>query len=144
MNCFYLNTFYSILTFLHFYTITNFYSHSYHYYGYFCYCCFCHCHWHYYLFICNAFNIVSTPLNLGEGGRGWVVLENCQTGGRGGKHFRGVTGSREGGWCFQGGCSFSLVTFFNNLRNWRNESVNDWLCSVQIFIHYHKPIVLSH
>ena len=34
MNCFYLNTFYSVLTFLYFYTITNFCSHSHHY----CYC----------------------------------------------------------------------------------------------------------
>ena len=37
MNCFYLNPFYSVLTFLYFYTITNFYSHSHHYYGYSCY-----------------------------------------------------------------------------------------------------------
>ena len=58
MNCFYLNTFYSVLTFLYFYTITNFYSHSHHYcYDYFCYHCFCHCHFHYYLFIFNAFNL---------------------------------------------------------------------------------------
>ena len=57
MNCFYLNTFYSVLTFLYFYTITNFYSHSHHYYyDYFCYYCFCHCHCHYYFFIFNAFN----------------------------------------------------------------------------------------
>ena len=36
MNCFYLNPFYSALTFLYFYSITNFYSHSRHcYYGYF-------------------------------------------------------------------------------------------------------------
>ena len=53
----------------------------------------------------------------------------------------GVTGTT--GWYFQRGCSFSLITFFNNLRNWRNESVNFWLCSVQIFIHYHNNIVLK-
>ena len=56
MNCFYLNTFYSVLTFSYFYTITNFYSHSHHCYDYFCYYCFCHCHCHYYFFIFNAFN----------------------------------------------------------------------------------------
>ena len=57
MNCFYLNTFYSVLTFLYFYTITNFYSHSHHYcYDYLCYYCFCHYHCHYYFFIFNALN----------------------------------------------------------------------------------------
>ena len=56
MNCFYLNTFYSVLTFLY-YTITNFYSDSHHYcYDYLCYYCFCHYHCHYYFFIFNAFN----------------------------------------------------------------------------------------
>ena len=60
MNCFYLNTFYSILTFLYFYTITNFYSHSHHhYYDYFCYYCFCYCHYHF--FISNAFNAFLKP-----------------------------------------------------------------------------------
>ena len=57
MNCFYLNTCYSVLTFLYFYTITNFDS-LFYYYDYFhCYCCyyyFCHCHCHYYFFIFNA------------------------------------------------------------------------------------------
>ena len=57
MNCFYWNTFYSVLTFLYFYAITNFYSHLRQYcYDYFCYYCFCHCHWHYYFFSFNAFN----------------------------------------------------------------------------------------
>ena len=57
MNCFYWNTFYSVLTFLYFYTITNFYSHLHQYcYDYFCYYCFCHFHCHYYSFIFNDFN----------------------------------------------------------------------------------------
>ena len=57
MNWFYLSTFYSVLTFLYFYTITNFYSQFHHYcYNYFCYYCFCHFHCHYYFFIFNAFN----------------------------------------------------------------------------------------
>ena len=57
MNCFYLSTFYSVLTFLYFYMITNFYSDSYHYYyDYFCNYCFCLCHCQYYFFIFNAFN----------------------------------------------------------------------------------------
>ena len=47
----------SVLTFLYFYTITNFYFHSHHYcYDYFCYYCFCHCPCHYFFFIFNAFN----------------------------------------------------------------------------------------
>ena len=57
MNCFYWNTFYSVLTFLYFYTITNFYFHLHQYcYDYFCYYCFCHFHCHYYSFIFNDFN----------------------------------------------------------------------------------------
>ena len=57
MNCFYLHTFYSILTFLYFHMITNFDSHSHHYdHDYFCCYCFCHCHCHYYFFIFIAFN----------------------------------------------------------------------------------------
>ena len=41
MNCFYFNTFYSVLMFSYFYKITNFHSQFHHYYyGYFCYCCF--------------------------------------------------------------------------------------------------------
>ena len=52
------SVFASVLTFLYFYTIANFYSHSHHYcYDYFCYYCFCHCHCHYYFFIFNAFNL---------------------------------------------------------------------------------------
>ena len=87
--------------------------------------------------------MVSTPLPLNlEGGRGWVILENYQTGGGVGKIkiLGGVTGSRGGGDIFRVGCSFSLITFFNNVRN---ESVNFWLCSVQIFIHYHNNIALK-
>ena len=62
MNCFYLNTLYSVLTFLYFYTNTNFYSHSHHcYYDYFCYYCFCHCHCH---FIISSFSMLLTFISL--------------------------------------------------------------------------------
>ena len=57
MNFFYLKTFYSLLTFLYFYKIISFYSHSDHYcYNCFCCYCFCHCYCHYYFFIFNACN----------------------------------------------------------------------------------------
>ena len=46
----------------------------------------------------------------------------------------GVTGSR--GAIFPG-------EVLNNLRKWRNESVNFSHCSVQIFIHYHNTIGLQ-
>ena len=49
--------------------------------------------------------MVSTPLSLNlEGGRGWVILENYQTGGGVGKIkiLGGVTGSRGGGVIFSG------------------------------------------
>ena len=57
MNCFYLDTFYSVLTFLYFCAIASFCSHSRHYYcDCFYYYCFCHCHCHYHFFIFSAFN----------------------------------------------------------------------------------------
>ena len=61
MNCFYLNTFHSVLTFSYFYTIANFDSHYHRYYHDYqhYYCCyyyyFYHCHCHYYFFIFIAF-----------------------------------------------------------------------------------------
>ena len=62
MNCFYLSTFYSILTFLYFYTITNFDSH-YHLYFYDCfhyYCCYYYLsHCHYYFFISMLLTVIS-------------------------------------------------------------------------------------
>ena len=62
MNCFYLNTFCSILTILYFYTITNFDGEYRHYYWNYFHCCcfyyyFCHCHCYYYFFIFEAFNL---------------------------------------------------------------------------------------
>ena len=59
--------------------------------------------------------MVSTPLPLNlEGGRGWVILENYQTGGGVGKIkiLGGVTGSRGGGWYFQGGLQLFPNYFF--------------------------------
>ena len=61
MNCFYLKTFYSILTFLYFYMITNFDSHYHHHYYdyfhyYFRYYDFCYCYCYHYFFVFNAFN----------------------------------------------------------------------------------------
>ena len=89
--------------------------------------------------MCNE-TIVPTPP---ECRKGLSDFGNCQIGEVGKiKIFGGrVTGSR--GWYFQWGCTFSLITFFNKLRNWRNESLNFWLCSVQIFIYYHNTIVLK-
>ena len=55
-----------------------------------------------------------------------------------------------GEWYFQGAgsCSFSLIipTFLNNLRNWRNEGVNFWLCSNFHTLSYHhrfNPLMSS-
>ena len=59
MKCFCLNTFYSVLTFLYSYTVTNFYSHSHHFrYDYFRYYCFCYCRFHYFFFIFNLLSFI--------------------------------------------------------------------------------------
>ena len=92
---------------------------------------------------CHIFN--PDPLNFGqEGGGGWVILENFQTGVGKIEILGGV------GWYFQGAgsCSFSRIipTFFNNLRNWRNEGVNFWLCSNFHTLSYHhcfNPLMSS-
>ena len=48
MNCFYLNTFHSILTFLYFYMITNFDS------------CYHHCYFHFIFIIISSFSMPLT------------------------------------------------------------------------------------
>ena len=59
MKCFCLNTFYSVLTFLYSYTVTNFYSHSHHFrYDYFRYYWFCYCRFHYFFFIFNLLSFI--------------------------------------------------------------------------------------
>ena len=76
-----------------------------------------------------------------------MILENCQTGEREAVGKIKILGGGVTGPIFSGGgagCSFFLITFLKNLRNWRNENVNLGLLSVQIFIHYPNTVVLSY
>ena len=77
-----------------------------------------------------------------------MILENCQTGEREAVGKIKILGGGVTGPIFSGGvgvgCSFFLITFLNNLRNWRNANVNLGLLSVQIFIHYCNTVVLSY